>query len=53
MTAIPIGNLDPKTDEVVSTIHAGGTPVVARTAFGDGWVDDFKGTRETRIHVPT
>ena len=48
-----VTRIDPKTNKVVSTVRVGGTPFVARAAFGDVWVDDFRGTRETRIHVPS
>ena len=44
--------IDPTTGMVVSTVRVGGTPFVARTAFGDVWVDDFKGTTETRLPRP-
>ena len=48
-----ISRIDPKTDRVVSTVHVGGHPFVARTAFGDVWVDYFKGVHELRLHGPT
>jgi YVTN family beta-propeller protein len=46
-----ITRIDPATDKVVDTIRVKGTPFVARTAFGDVWVDDFRGTLERRLHV--
>lgn len=39
------------TDTVVDTVRFGGLPFVVRAGFGDVWVDDFRGTREKRLHV--
>ena len=45
-----ITRIDPATNHVVDTIHVQGTPFVARAGFGDVWIDDFRGSRETRLH---
>jgi YVTN family beta-propeller protein len=46
-----ISRIDPATNAVVDTFSVTGTPFVVRSAFGDIWVDDFKGNQEWRVHV--
>jgi hypothetical protein len=41
--------IDPASNEVVGTVHAGGLPFVVRTGFGSVWVDDFTGHTLSRF----
>jgi YVTN family beta-propeller protein len=45
-----ISRIDPATNKVVDTIKVGPSPFVVRSAFGDIWVGEFKGSRLWRIH---
>ena len=47
-----VTRIDPKTNKVVSTVRAVGSPFVARAAFGDVWSGEFQGSLIWRIHVP-